>query len=97
MEEAGQNRIRTTLVFLLNGLIFIWVFIVNIMTFTGQSYLGNTVLSFPLLLIVNVCLIWNYNSGAKESINRNEAGFFRILAALLLMSTISFVLAEVLN
>lgn len=94
---AGHNRIRTTLVFILNGLVFIWVFIVNILAFAGQGYLGDTALSFPLLLIVNVLLIWNYNGGAKESINRNEAAFFRILAALLFMSTMSFMLAEVLN
>ncbi|WP_079476367.1 hypothetical protein [Marinococcus halophilus] len=95
--EAVRNRIRTMLIFLLNGLIFIWIFIVNIMAFTGQSYLGNTAMSFPLLLTVNLFLIWNYNGGAKESINKAEAVWFRILAALLLMSTISFVLAEVLN
>ncbi|SDW09805.1 hypothetical protein SAMN05421781_0436 [Marinococcus luteus] len=95
--EAGRTRTRTTLVFLLNGLVFIWLFIFNIVAFTGHIYLGNTAMSFPLLLIANVLLIWNYTGGAKESINRNEAAFFRILAALLLMSTMSFVLAEIIN
>ncbi|WP_322524846.1 hypothetical protein [Marinococcus luteus] len=37
------------------------------------------------------------NRGAKKSINQAEAVWLRILAALLLMSTMSFVLAEILN
>lgn len=94
---AGKNRTRTVLVFLFNGLVFIWIFILNILAFTGQTYLGNTAMSFPLLLIVNLLLIWNYAGGAKESINRTEAVWFKILSALLLMSTMSFVLAEVIN
>lgn len=94
---AGKNRTRTVLVFLFNGLVFIWIFILNILAFTGQTYLGNTAMSFPLLLIVNLLLIWNYAGGAKESINQAEAALFRLLAALLFMSTMSFVLAEILN